>query len=324
MAISVYDDQLLTQEQKKQLEAFTDAWNRANAAGDRAGMESAHAAAERVRAQAGYSGGADGSAYSDLGGGQTARAGGYGGYTASELPSYRAQTQAVNELYDAARDARLAQLKSAFDTNSAQLEAQREEIPRIYQAQKNSVASEAELAGRGFNEYAAASGLNSGTGGQARLAMTNELQGDLAALGAQEAAAQRELENSIAQLKVRYQNDIASALADGEYRRAEALLEEYRREQESAVSTAGAKADLDYRAWQSQLELDKYNYGKQRDALSDSRRQEELEYERARDGASDSLKEWQRQLELAELMAKYGDYSGLRALGLDVRNQSAP
>ena len=39
MAISVYDEEFLTDEQRRQLDAFTKAWERASAAGDRAGME---------------------------------------------------------------------------------------------------------------------------------------------------------------------------------------------------------------------------------------------------------------------------------------------
>lgn len=284
MAVSTYDEQFLTDEQKKQLKAFTDAWNRASEAGDQAGMDSAHAAAERVRAQAGYSGGADGGQYSGLGV-QSA-------YTPSTLPSYQAQTDAVNRLYDAAQMAEISGLRSAYDANKAVLDAQRDVIPEIYQAQKNSAAAQAEIAGKNFNEYAGASGLNSGAGGQARLAMSNQLQGDLTALGNEEAAAQRELENSIAQLKIKYRNDIASAVANGEYRRAAALLEEYQREQESAVSVAGSQADENYRAWQAGIT------GRREDSSRES-------------------DDWARQLEMAKLQAQYGDLSGLKALGVD-------
>lgn len=284
MAVSTYDEQFLTDEQKNQLKAFTDAWNRASEAGDQAGMDSAHAAAERVRAQAGYSGGADGGQYSGLGV-QSA-------YMPSTLPSYQAQTDAVNRLYDAAQMAEISGLRSAYDANKAVLDAQRDVIPEIYQAQKNSAAAQAEIAGKNFNEYAGASGLNSGAGGQARLAMSNQLQGDLTALGNEEAAAQRELENSIAQLKIKYRNDIASAVANGEYRRAAALLEEYQREQESAVSVAGSQADENYRAWQAGIT------GRREDSSRES-------------------DDWARQLELAQLQAQYGDLSGLKALGVD-------
>lgn len=318
MAISVYDDQLLTEEQKRQLKAFTDAWNRANAIGDQAAMDSAHAAAERVRAQAGYSGGMDGSGYRDLGGsggtgagaqGSSGQYGSAGGavsvYTPPERTYYQARTEEVNRLYDMAREAELAKLKSAFEESNAELEARRREIPGLYQDSRNAVAARNEREARSFNEYAAASGLNSGAGGQARLAMSGQLQGDLTQLDAREASDRSALEDSIARLRVKYQNDIAAAVAAGEYKRAQALLEEYRREEESRVEAANAMADDGYKAWQSQLERERYDY------------------ERGRDAASDDEDLRRRELELAELMAKYGDYSGLRALGVDTSGYEA-
>lgn len=71
MAVSESDKNNLTAAQQAQIQAATDAYNKAYAAGDTAGMNAAHAQAEAVRASAGYSGGSDGSGYygSSLGGG---------------------------------------------------------------------------------------------------------------------------------------------------------------------------------------------------------------------------------------------------------------
>lgn len=328
MAISIYDEQFLNDEQKKRLQAFTDAWNEANARGDKAAMEAAHAAAERVRAEANYSGTMNGGGFVDFGSGggsanqsaapQTKPADSPtytpapapdpyvpaplpDPYEPAQLPSYRPQTDAVNRLYDARREAALAALRSAFEANSSTLEAQRAEIPGVFQTQRNAAAAQSEQAGRSFNEYAAASGLNSGTGGQAALARSNRLQGDLSALGQQEAAEQRKLESQLAQLKVQYQNDIASAIANGEYERAAALLEEYRRAEESAVTTAQAQADENYRGWQSGVT------GAQ--AAEKSRRERLQDAEAAADAARKEA------LERAGRLAEAGDFSGYLALG---------
>lgn len=251
MAISIYDDAFLTEDQKRQVERFQAMYQDACARGDRQGMDSAHAAAEAVRAQKGYSGATDGFGYvplEDSGGGEPA-----GSYSPSRLPSYEAQTDAVNELYDAAVQAQMEALKKAYDANSATMEGEKEEIPRVFQTQRNAVAGQSEVAGRSFNEYAAASGLNSGAGGQAALARSNQLQGDLSALSAQETAEQRAVDWQLSQLKIRYQDEIAQAVADGEYKRAAALLQEYQRAAESAVTVAQAQADLDMKAWQSNV-----------------------------------------------------------------------
>lgn len=66
MALSEADKKYLNADQQKQISALKDAWAAASAAGDRAGMDNANKQAEAIRAQAGYSGGSDGSGYALL------------------------------------------------------------------------------------------------------------------------------------------------------------------------------------------------------------------------------------------------------------------
>ena len=292
MALSTYDQQFLNEEQKKKIQAFTQAWNQARARGDKAGMEAAHAAAERVRAEADYSGTRDGSGFVELG--SRAGSGTSGqeangqvsvkdGYTPAQLPGYRAGTDQVNRVYDAAQKAREAELRGAFEESDAAIRQEMRSVPGVYQEQKSAAAALSEQSGRNFREYASAVGLASGAGGQAELARANQLQADLNSLGRQEAEAATKLMDSLTQLKVRYRNDLAQAVAQGEFERAEALLAEYRKEEESRVSTAREQADEDYRSYESQVK-----------AQSES-------YERAR--------------RRAETLAEFGDFSGYRALG---------
>lgn len=56
----------MSQQDQDALQAAGDAWNAANAAGDTAGMAAAHAQAESIRNNYGYSGGADGSEYNQI------------------------------------------------------------------------------------------------------------------------------------------------------------------------------------------------------------------------------------------------------------------
>ena len=314
MAISVYDEQFLNDEQRKRLRAFTDAWNEANARGDQAGMEAAHAAAERVRAEANYSGTRDGSGYVGIdaagGGGQSAGNGGAwsggqnagsGVYSPAQLPGYRAGVREVNDLYDAARERKLAQLKTAFDQSVEALRAERAELPGVYDGQKNAAAAQSEMAGRSFNEYAAASGLNSGTAGQAALARSNQLQGDLTALGQQEAAEQADIARRESQLRTQYADDVAAAVAQGEYDRAAALLEEYRRAETSRVDTARQQANENYRAWQA---------GVSAAQTAEKARRETVQTQAEAESASRK-----EALERAARLAEAGDFSGYLALG---------
>ena len=78
--VSTHDQKHLSTSQQSKIDTATKAWEAANAAGDRAGMDKAHAAAEAVRATASYSGGADGSEYHpwNSGGGNSGGGGGGG------------------------------------------------------------------------------------------------------------------------------------------------------------------------------------------------------------------------------------------------------
>lgn len=77
--VSSYDQQYLSDSQQQDIQNSTNAWWDAYNAGNQAGMDAAHQAAEDVRATQSYSGGADGSEYhpwgSDNGGGYSG--GGY-------------------------------------------------------------------------------------------------------------------------------------------------------------------------------------------------------------------------------------------------------
>lgn len=316
MAVSTYDETFLDEEQREKLRKLTEAWDRANRAGDQAGMDSAHAAAERIRASANYRGGDDGGQYlpfGDTGSGKS----GTGStvresYTAYDLPGYRAQTQAVNELYDAARQRKLSELKTAYDENLAALEAERAAIPGIYQSGRNDAAAQSELSGRSFKEYAAATGLNSGTAGQAELARANQLQGGLGRLTAQESEAQEGILREQTSLRTKYANDVASAIAEGEYERAQALLGEYRRAEESRVNTARDQAEENYRAYSSRM--DAYDDAAQREAES-AKAQAQRETEAAKAAASESEAQRKALEERAERLASFGNFSGYTDLG---------
>lgn len=65
MALSSYD-KTLSASQQAAIQKATNDWNAAKAKGDQAGMDAAHAAAETIRNQSGYSGGSDGSGYNQI------------------------------------------------------------------------------------------------------------------------------------------------------------------------------------------------------------------------------------------------------------------
>lgn len=196
--------------------------------------------------------------------------------TTTTLPKYEAQVDAVNKTYDAANSASMAALENAYNQSKAQTEAAAQKIPATYQAQANSIAAQAERNRQAFNESAGAAGLNVGAGSQAALAQNNQLQNDLTTIRTAEANAKQDLDNQLNQLYTAYQGNIAEALANNEYERANQLLSEYRQAATSAVTVAQNQASIDRQA-------------------------EETAYNRAKTDAA--------------TLAQYGDFSGYAALG---------
>ena len=62
-----YNDAILNDTDRQRVQALGDQWRQYNAAGDHAGMDAAHQEAEAIRARYGYSGGGDGSGYTQTG-----------------------------------------------------------------------------------------------------------------------------------------------------------------------------------------------------------------------------------------------------------------
>lgn len=80
------DQALLSSSQQARVQAAKEGWNKAHAAGDQAGMDYWHGEAEKVRGEAGYSGGTNGGGYIPLdGGGRSGnQSGGQGGQSGGQ------------------------------------------------------------------------------------------------------------------------------------------------------------------------------------------------------------------------------------------------
>lgn len=185
--------------------------------------------------------------------------GGY--YTATD------QSGRINEAYDAAQRQAEAALQSAYEQQIASLDRAAAQIPVEYRNARNETSADAAIARQNLNEQFAASGLNTGAGGQARLAMSVAEQGNLSALQQQEAQALADLELQRAQAQIDYRAAIAEAVASNEMARAQALYNEAVRVDNSYranIDDALARAQLN--SYTAQLASDYgggsgYNYG---------------------------------------------------------------
>jgi hypothetical protein len=162
------------------------------------------------------------------------------------LPSYKAQTDKVNNVYDSSLKNDLASLKSSYDSTMVDAESTKAKIPQTYQKAANESAANYQREKAAFDEYAAGNGLNTGAGSQAQLASLNQQQSAQTGINTERANAATDAENQILKLKQDYQNAIAQANANNDYERSAALLKEYQSEAQSAVSTAQNQISMDY------------------------------------------------------------------------------
>lgn len=149
----------------------------------------------------------------------------------------------LKELYAKKKAAELAALKSAYEQNTATLDASRAQIAPVYDIARNSAANQNALSRGAFQEMAVANGLNTGTTGQAALAQDVVLQQNLSEIDREQAEKTAEIDLQRSQLDTEYRNAIAKAEATGDAELANALYEEYVRQQNQEVKqTAAATA----------------------------------------------------------------------------------
>lgn len=278
--------------------------------------------------------------------------GGAGRVSAPEVSDYSDYIQAMAQ---AKREAAIGRLQTAYEKNLARLDQTRGEIAPAYEAARNRAAGQAAQSRRQFNEYAAIHGLGSGLGGQAQLALSNSLQGTLGELSAREADALSKLELERAQAAVDYNAALAQARSEGDYELARQLYDEKVRQDEALAQWAKWQAQQDYQNSYFDWQRQQARLNAQReDALAEARASGESEEqlremlfqyaqstgdygsleayytpqqiarleEQWRSRRDQAAREEQAQAleqarEEAEWAAKYGDYTGLKALGVD-------
>lgn len=138
-----------------------------------------------------------------------------------------ARINEINSMYDAQKNARMAELQSAYDRSHSDYQAAAEKIRPQYQQSANDLSAQYEKSRQAFQRQAAASGLNTGTGAQEALARSGQYQRDMGRLRTAEADAYTENQRQQDNLTAQYQSNVAQALANNDYQRAAALLDEY-------------------------------------------------------------------------------------------------
>lgn len=138
-----------------------------------------------------------------------------------------ARTDAINAMYDAQRAQREAELKSAYEQAMSSYQSAYDKISPAYQQKANDLAVQYERQRHNFFNEAAASGINTGVSAQESLARGGEYQRDFGALRTSEAEQQAAVQRQMADRENQYRSDVAAALAQNDYQKAGALLDEY-------------------------------------------------------------------------------------------------
>ena len=185
----------------------------------------------------------------------------------------------LEDLYAAQRRQTLANLNNAYQQNVNAINRAGEGVDARYQNARNQAAGASELAARNFAEYAAASGLNSGAGGQAELARNVTLQNNLNDINTAEAEVYADLELQLANAETEYNNAIAQAEASNDFALAESLYQEKVRVQQELVNQQMQQYQMDLQNrqlafQQQQAEIanqqwqQQFDYNSQQDAKS--------------------------------------------------------
>ena len=142
------------------------------------------------------------------------------------------------QMYEQQLAANKAQLESDYNQNVSGLDSEASKIGSNYYEQRRQTQANADRSQASYNEMANASGLNSGTGGQAALSRSNQLQSDLTALGNAEAQNRAEIERQRTLLGQQYQNAIQKAQAENNMELAQRLYQEAVRVDESIIDAS--------------------------------------------------------------------------------------
>lgn len=148
------------------------------------------------------------------------------------------QSDYIRQMHEQQLAANKAQLESDYNQNLSSLDSEASKIGSNYYEQRRQTQANADRAQANYNEMANASGLNSGTGSQAQLARSNQLQSDLTTLGNAEAQNRAEIERQRTLLGQQYQNAIQKAQAENNMELAQKLYQEAVRVDESIIDAS--------------------------------------------------------------------------------------
>lgn len=134
----------------------------------------------------------------------------------------------INSAYDTNLAAQKQALLDAYNTNTTAQNQQADVVRQQGATLGNDVMTQSLRNQKNIDQFADVRGLNRQQGSQAALSLGNAQASAMGAMSAQKQAALAESQRQQGLLKMQYQADVASAIADNDYKRAAALLDDYK------------------------------------------------------------------------------------------------
>lgn len=206
------------------------------------------------------------------------------------LPTATDMSDYIREYYAVAEERAKNAAEEAYLSSLEAIDAEAAKLPAYYDEARRQQTGQNALERKAMNERFAASGLNTGTAGQAALAQSAVNQNAMAQIRRAEADAMAAVEGRRREVAIEYEAKVRDAVLSGDMAKAQALFAEAQRVDESIVNVAMQQAQLDIQ--QQQLDMQAQNNA----------------YRRAQDAEA-------RAEAKAKMLASVGDFSGYKALG---------
>ena len=147
----------------------------------------------------------------------------------------------INDIYDRQKESTLRTLKSAYDSNVSSIDTAKKALDTNSYEAKREAAGDAAITRQRLNEAFAANGLNTGTVGQANLALLNQKAANLNKIDLAKQQAQQEYDAQKAALMQTYQAEVKSAIQQNDAQRAQALYAAWKEQQAKIYAEEQAK-----------------------------------------------------------------------------------
>lgn len=135
--------------------------------------------------------------------------------------------QGINKIYDTNLSNQKEGLLNAYNANTAAQAQQRQDIQKNFGVANYDIGVQNDRNDRNVTQFADVRDVNTGLGSQHRLNLNNARNNATGKLAFQQQQALQESDRQAALMETNYKNRVAAALADNDYKRAAALMDDY-------------------------------------------------------------------------------------------------